>query len=407
MAIAALAALFLMLGTRVSALDRRQACVAASVDPKCKVHQFNLFPMKQWAAEGCSVATNDAVDAGEALEQEDIIRCLCYAYLNRACYTNSNEENARWDKRIGKLDQAIVIPSAAAPGSCTVGVSVAKLDIPSTGNTVAVTVTTDPGVAVTVKASRSDATSDERDGTTDDNGQFVATYVFDVKATEGADGIAFQVTPAPCKSTRVQFKRLKPGVRLVATNNPLLIDPDGQATLTLQMIGTGTVQWTALRDGQPVVGPRESVHQTGLRMIPFSLPPGTSGDISASVHFPTGLDLPTNSVRVIQKPRAGRVGPPPAPPFVKGNPFCDAGKTQITLVFQCDNPDAVPIEVRGKVGGTKDLISETGTGNSLSITFPLPPYRRRARSSASSSAPATSSTGRRRSSTTRPIHPRR
>jgi len=230
-------------------------------------------------------------------------------------------------------------------------------------------VSTDANVAVGVKASRSDATSAERFGTTDASGKYFATYVFDVHADERSSGIAFEVTPAPCTGTRVDFKRLPPTALLVPQRTPMLIDSAGQASFILRLFGTGTVDWQVLRDGQVILGPRPSPHQTGIRMIPFSLPPGTGGDISVVVTFPTGVTLPTNSIRVSRKPRAG---PPPAVPVIKADPFCDSGKTQITVIFQCDNPDNLGIIVSGKLGGTKGIITGGGNGNRIPITFPIP-----------------------------------
>jgi hypothetical protein len=148
----------------------------------------------------------------------------------------------------------------------------------------------------------------------------------------------------------------------------MLIEPDGQAKLTLFLVGTGTVQWKAISQGTVVYGPQQSDHSPAQRIIPFTLPTGVSGPITAEVQFPNLTTITSNTVRVQKKPRAAN------PPLTKGNPFCSAGN--VTVVFQAENPDAVLVEVRGRIAGRagkSEIVTATGTGNSIPISFPLPP----------------------------------
>ncbi len=310
-------------------------------------------------------------------DEPSIHLCLCYAeFLHAKAIEQNNPKAATFAKYLAQLQTILTYfqktNAPTGPVSCTLSASPYNLDIPGDAQRVQVVGQVPPGSPVTIESSRKDLNDNlTQSPTVDSMGRFSATFVYNINANEGSDGIAFNyVQPQCAKPARVLFKRISRGAFLTAATNPLLIEPNGQAKLTLQLTGTGNLQWTALRDGTPIVGPFESPHQPTVRIITVVLPAGESGTITVEVAFPDLKKITSNAVRVVKEPRAAN------PPITRGDPFCNAGKTQATLVFHVENPDSLQIEVRGRVAGkagASPIATATGTGEGIPITFDLPP----------------------------------
>lgn len=358
----------------LAALDRGQACRSQDIDPFCKTQKINPFAAKQWGplGEGCHTVTNEATKPEEVADQTKITRCLCYAYLNRDCYDNSDDERAKWNRRIAALNKAIQEPAPAPIPKCDVAVA-GRVEVPSSAATVTVTVTNlTPGVAVKVESTRPGIDGQTvRPGVADPQGTFVATYTFKVAADETfpRSDIIFSVTEPACGGEgAVDYERRKPTASLSAAQNPLVIEKDAKAPFEIRINGVGDITYTVLANGA-TAGGGVSKHADGERVISLVAGPLAMGtQLTVTVQDASNPAFTTNALRIIVKPRAG------TPPL---RARCTPDKAGVDLTLNVDNPDSLPVELRAKLVSRKTrAVSQpkpvTGTGSSITMNIPFP-----------------------------------
>jgi hypothetical protein len=311
-------------------------------------------------------------------DQKDVNICLCYATYLRQQAGEGTPQQAQFNKYVGLLNN--LLANAPVPGvprppvPCTVSTTPQTITIPARDKSVFVIGQVPPGTAsVTVEASRADKNNNKvLNGTPDGKGRFSIRYVYDVETDETHDGIRFDLTQPNCAGlgAAVKFSRPRPkGTLSAADGNPLGVEKDASAKFELHLTGLGKVTWTALADGAETGVTGTSPHADGERIVPLFLSFSRGTRVSVKLEDDAGQESTTNSIRVFIKPKASST------PLAKGSPFCDAAKTQVTLVFQCENPDGLPITVRGRIAGragASAIAEGTGNGERIEITFAVP-----------------------------------
>jgi hypothetical protein len=361
------------------AQDRKTSCAAAGLFDTC-LEQAAFC--QQGRIECRTLPGTTAEEVARGKNKVGLHRCICNILVCKDCFDNTDDEKDKMQAAADLYTQALPFLSpTAGPTACLVSATPGEVHIPSDNTTVTVTVSNLPaGADVVLEASRADITDNQtrKAGKADASGKFTAVYVYSPQVNETYPKppiIVYEVKQPECGGrASIAYARRAPKVSLEVDNPPLVLARTRTDAVRLKVAGLGDVAYTIFEEGQPKYADTLK-DLKGSHVVPFLVGPLTAGvTYTATATAEPAPSIASNSLRVYVKPVPG---PPPTRPLVKDTPFCNVGQNSISLIFNVDNPDGLPVEVRARVGskttGARTAVTRvTGTGYQIPITITLP-----------------------------------